>query len=76
VGEITAGVVSQAPDVSSRRLHPWEQLMNDRQIDVRALEALLHEPEIVAWLGLSKKEFDSFVHSTRQNEHKPPEPSK
>jgi hypothetical protein len=50
--------------------------MNDRHLDPRALEVLLNQPEIVAWLGLSKQEFTSLLDSRRQNEREPTEASR
>ena len=49
--------------------------MNDRHLDLRALQILLDQPEIVAWLGLSREEFATLVESKRQNEHETPQAS-
>jgi hypothetical protein len=50
--------------------------MTDKHLDPRALEVLLNQPEIVAWLGLSKEEFASLLDSKKQNEREPPEASR
>ena len=46
--------------------------MSEAHIDARALEVLLNQPEIVAWLGLNEAELARLLESTRQGADKPP----